>query len=128
MIAKVTFACAALLVLAAAAHAADVTGKWLYEIPGRGGGTPGITTTLNLKSDGDKLTGTVAMTTGAVEIRNGKVDGSNVSFEVKREVGGATMVTKYEGEVSGAEMKLKIIRDTQNGSRTNEVIAKRSSN
>ena len=54
------------------------------------------------------------------------MDGNNVSFTVKREFNGNTVVTKYEGTVSGDEMKLKITRDTQNGPTTTEVTAKRS--
>ena len=55
---------------------------------------------------------------------DGKVDGNNVSFTVKREMGGNTVVTKYEGTVSGDEMKLKIIRE--GGPGPVEVTAKRS--
>jgi hypothetical protein len=60
------------------------------------------------------------------EVMDGKVDGNNVSFTVKREMGGNTVVTKYEGVVNGDEMKLKITRDTQNGPTTTEVVAKKS--
>jgi hypothetical protein len=61
------------------------------------------------------------------EITDGKVDGNNVSFTVKREFNGNSMVTKYEGTVSGDEMKLKITRTGQDGTpMTNEVTAKRS--
>ena len=61
------------------------------------------------------------------EITDGKVDGNNVSFTVKREFNGNTMVTKYEGTVSGDEMKLKITRTGQDGTpMTTEVTAKRS--
>jgi len=114
-----------------ALYAADATGKWTFEQPGRGGG-PGRPTTITLKQDGTKLTGSVpGMGRGGdnppppTEITDGKVDGNNVSFTVKREFNGNTMVTKYEGTINGDEMKLKITRDTQNGPMTNEVTAKR---
>jgi hypothetical protein len=42
------------------------------------------------------------------------------------EMNGNTRVSKYEGTVSGDEMKLKITREGQNGPMTNEVTAKRS--
>ena len=55
------------------------------------------------------------------------MDGNNVSFTVKREFNGNTMVTKYEGTVNGDEMKLKITRTGQDGTpMTSEVTAKRS--
>ena len=128
---KLLFVATIVLVCAFVAMAADVTGKWTFEQPGRGGG-PGRPVTITLKQDGAKLTGSVpGMGRGGdnppppTEITDGKVDGNNVSFTVKREFNGNTMVTKYEGTVNGDEMRLKITRDTQNGPMTNEVTAKR---
>src|SRR5260370_10980337 len=119
------------LVVAFAAMAADATGKWTFEQPGRGGG-PGRPTTITLKQDGAKLTGSVpGFGRGGdnppppSEIKDGKVDGDKVSFTVTREYNGNSMVTKYEGTISGDEMKLKITRDGQNGPQTTEVTAKR---
>ncbi len=130
---KLLFVTTMLFVVALVAVAADVTGKWTYEQQGRGGG-PARQVTMTLKQDGSKLTGSVPGMMGRggggeappSEITNGKVEGDNVSFEVKREFNGNTRVTKYEGTVSGDEMKLKITRDTQNGPMTNEVTAKKS--
>jgi len=128
---KLLFVVTIALVFAFAAMAADVTGKWTYEQPGRGGG-PGRPVTITLKQDGAKLTGSVpGMGRGEnppppTEITDGKVDGNMVSFTVKREFNGNSMVTKYEGTVNGDEMKLKVTRDTQNGPQTSEVTAKKS--
>jgi hypothetical protein len=125
---KLLFVTTILLVVALGVFAADVTGKWTFEQAGRQGGTP-RTITLNLKADGSKLTGTVGgMGRGGadMEIMNGKVDGSNVSFETKMEMNGNTRVTKYEGTLSGDELKLKVMREGQNGPQTSEVTAKRA--
>jgi len=130
---KLLFVVTILLVASFALMAADVSGKWTFEQPGRGG-NPGRPTTITLKADGAKLTGSVpGMGRGGdnppppTEITDGKVDGNNVSFTVKREFNGNTMVTKYEGTVSGDEMKLKITRTGQDGTpMTNDVVAKRS--
>ena len=55
------------------------------------------------------------------------MDGNNVSFTVKREFNGNAIVIKYEGTVSGDEMKLKISRTGQDGTpMVNDVVAKRS--
>ena len=128
---KLLFVVTIALVLAFALMAADVTGKWTYEQQGRGGG-PARQVTITLKQDGAKLTGSVpgfgrggGEAPPPTEITDGKVDGNNVSFTVKREFNGNSMVTKYEGTVTGDEMKLKITRDTQNGPMTNEVTAKK---
>ncbi|MDE3166765.1 MAG: hypothetical protein KGN36_13245 [Acidobacteriota bacterium] len=128
---KLLFVVTIALVLAVAAMAADVTGKWTYEMQGRGGG-PARQITITLKQDGAKLTGSVpGFGRGGdnppppTEITDGKVDGNNVSFTVKREFNGNAFVTKYEGVVNGDEMKLKITRDTPNGPMSNDVTAKK---
>jgi len=130
---KLLFVVAILLVASFALMAADVSGKWTFEQPGRGG-NPGRPMTITLKADGAKLTGSVpGMGRGGdnppppTEITDGKVDGNNVSFTVKREFNGNTNITKYEGTVSGDEMKLKVTRTGQDGTpMTSEVVAKRS--
>ena len=138
---KMLFVGAILLAVALSAMAADaVTGKWTFEQAGRGGGGGGGTprmVTLDLKADGAKLTGTILQPMGGrggggaaptpVEIKNGKVDGNNISFDVVRETPNGAMTQKYEGTVSGAELKLKITRTGQDGSpQTNEVTAKKA--
>lgn len=110
--------------LAAVALAADVTGKWSFEQQGRNGSQ---TVTMNLKADGDKLTGTVSGGRGGdVEISDGKVDGDNVSFKVVREFNGNQFVTDYTGTLSGDELKLKIEIEGGRGKMgPREVVAKR---
>ena len=128
---KLLFVTTILLVLAFAAVAADITGKWVAEQPGRQGGPP-RQTTFNLKADGAKLTGTVSAPGrgGAAtesEIMNGKVDGNNITFEVKRQTQNGEMVSKYEGTLSGDELKLKTTRPGQDGTPMPvEMTAKRS--
>lgn len=127
---KLLFVTTILLVVAFGAFAADINGKWTFEQAGRQGGNP-RTITLNLKSDGSSLTGSVAgMGRGGggadTQISNGKVSGSMVSFETKMEYNGNTRVTKYEGTLDGDQLKLKVTREGQNGPQTSEVTAKRS--
>jgi len=96
---------AVLLVLLAAAYAADVTGKWVAEMPGRGG--QGTTqTTFDLKVDGAKLTGTMTSGQGEpAEISEGKVEGDNISFVVVRKRNDMEFKTLWKGKVSGDEIK-----------------------
>jgi hypothetical protein len=128
---KLLFVVTIALVLSFALMAADISGKWTYEQPGRGGG-PGRPVTITLKQSGSTLTGQVpGMGRGdnpppPTEITDGKVDGNMVSFTVKRETPNGVMTQKFEGTVNGDEMKLKITRDTPNGPQTNEVTAKKS--
>jgi hypothetical protein len=130
---KLLFVMTILLVASFALMAADVSGKWTFEAPGRGG-NPGRPTTITLKAEGTTLTGTVpAGGRGGdtppppIAIADGKIDGDKISFTVTREMNGNTMVTKYEGTVTGDEMKLKITRNGQDGTpQTTDVVAKRS--
>ena len=92
--------------LALTALAADVTGKWTAEMQGRDGQT--MTTTFNLKADGNTLTGTVSGRMGETDITNGKIDGDNVSFDVVREFNGNTITLHYKGTVSGDTINFKI--------------------
>ena len=56
--------------LAVAAYAADVKGKWTYEMQGRGGQS--MTGALNLKADGNTLTGTVSGRRGEPRFRTAR--------------------------------------------------------
>jgi hypothetical protein len=132
---KLLFVMTILLVASFALMAADVSGKWTFEQPGRGG-NPGRPVTITLKADGATLTGTVPAggrpggdpPPPPIAITDGKIDGNNISFTVKREMNGNTMVQKYEGVLNGDELKLKITRTGQDGTpMTNEVVAKRAS-
>ncbi len=94
------------------AQAADATGTWTWSTPGRNGG-PDRVSTLKLKVDGTKLTGTLSSPGrgGAatdIEIKEGKVKGDEISFNVVREFNGNTMTTKYNGKVTADSIKGKI--------------------
>jgi len=91
-------------IFAFAASAADVTGKWTAQVPGRGGNT--TENTFVFKVDGAKLTGTMdAGRGGPAEITDGKVSGDDISFTVVRNFGGNDMKFVYKGKVSGSEIK-----------------------
>jgi hypothetical protein len=109
--------------ISAVLFAADVTGKWTAEVPGRGGQTRQVT--LNLKADGEKLTGTIGGPAGDTEISDGKVDGGNITFTVTREFNGNTIKMNYAGTVSGDEIKFKVSREGGEG-RNMEFTAKRA--
>jgi len=130
---KLLFVTTILLALAFAASAADVNGKWVYEQAGRQGGNP-VKVTLNLKSEGGKLTGTLSRpgrdgNAMEAQITDGKVDGNNISFKVSMQGGGGnTMTSEYVGTLSGDDLKLKVTRPGRDGNaQTNEVVAKKAS-
>ena len=105
------------------ASAADIAGKWKATIDTPNGA---METMFDLKVDGAKLTGTVtsAQMGGASAISDGKVDGDNVSFVVKRTGPQGELIINYKGTVSGDEMKMTI--SVPAFDRTFDLVAKRT--
>jgi len=94
---------ALLLVLAFGAAAADVSGKWVAQVPGRQGQT--MEQTFTFKVDGANLTGTVSSQRGDQEISEGKVSGDDITFVVVRKFQDMEMKSLYKGKVAGNEIK-----------------------
>jgi hypothetical protein len=110
--------------LAVGAFAADVTGKWSAEVPGRGGQTR--TQNMEFKADGATLTGSMeGMNGNATPISEGKVDGSTITFKVVREMNGNTMKSVYVGTMAGDEIKFKMTMEGRDGP-AREFTAKRA--
>lgn len=89
----------------------DPSGTYMWTMPGRNGG-PDRTNTLELKLDGDKLTGKVTSPgrngENTTEIKDGKVSGEDVSFTVTREFNGNSFTAKYSGKLADGSIKGKI--------------------
>jgi len=94
---------AGLLLLAVSAFAADVDGKWSGSMATPMGDIPiGFT----LKADGAKLTGSTTGPDGTdIAIKDGKVDGANISFNVTFDFGGMPFTLAYKGVLSGDTIK-----------------------
>ena len=90
--------------LAVAASAADIDGKWKAEFNTPDGQTR--TTTFTFKADGDKLTGTVSGRQADTPISEGKINGDEISFAVVRNMGGEERKMQYKGKIAGDELKL----------------------
>ncbi len=106
MVKRIFFIASLLVLLAMVASAADVTGKWVAQVPGRQGQTR--EQIFNLKADGDKLTGTVSGAQGQeTPIADGKISGDTLSFTVTQERGGNTMKFTYTGKIVGDEIQFK---------------------
>jgi len=90
----------ALLSISFMALAADVTGTWKADVPGRGGNTQ--TMTFVLKSSGNTVTGTTTGGRGGENpIEEGKLDGDNISFSQTLNFNGNSIKQMYTGKVSG---------------------------
>lgn len=99
--------------LAAMVWAADASGKWTGEVEGRNGQKREVS--MNLKADGNTLTGTMGGRQGDTDISNGKVDGDTISFDVVREFNGNSMKMHYVGKLSGDEIHFTVSRDGGEG-------------
>jgi hypothetical protein len=105
---------ASLLLFAAAA---DVSGKWKAEFT-----TPDGTQRSNtfvFKADGASLTGSVAGTQDETPIKNGKINGDEISFSADRPFGTFT----YNGKISGNEIKFKVTFNDQSFDMTAKRVA-----
>lgn len=97
--------------LATFAFAASIDGKWVSERKmERGGNTMTIVQTFDLKADGNKLTGKVAMAFGdqeprTADIKDGKLDGDKFSFSTTMTTPNGEMTTMYQGTVEGDMLK-----------------------
>jgi hypothetical protein len=98
---------------AVTAVAADISGKWTAQIPGRDG-TP-QEQVFTFKVSGGSLTGTVSGGRGDQEISEGKVSGDDVSFVVVRKMQDREMKTTYKGTVAGNEIKFTSVRPGRDG-------------
>ena len=64
---------------------------------------------LEIKVEGSKLSGTIENTQfpGAIELKDGKVEGDNISFKYVRSISGQDFDIEWTGTLSGDELKLK---------------------
>ncbi|MBM3797509.1 MAG: hypothetical protein FJW31_26445 [Acidobacteria bacterium] len=87
------------------AAAEDATGSWTMKMPGPSGDTVEVAMTLKMESE--KLAGSIAFPNRTLEISEGKADGANLDFVIKRDRGngGAPVVYKMKATVEGAAMK-----------------------
>jgi hypothetical protein len=103
---KLIVTAVALLISAVSALAADVSGKWTGQMQTPDGNAFPISYTL--KQDGMTVTGTTEGPGGAIEIKEGKVEGDKVSFHIIFEGGQGAMKIMMTGTVSGEEMTMSM--------------------
>jgi hypothetical protein len=92
----------AMMLVAGAAWAADISGKWTASIETQIG-TQNYT--YDFKVDGDKLTGTAKSQFGEIKIENGSVKGDAVTFVENVNYEGTALKISYTGTISGDEIK-----------------------
>jgi hypothetical protein len=113
------------VIVTATAWAADATGKWTWNQRGQGGNE--VMNTLDLKQDGEKLTGTITRMETKTEIMEGKIDKeNNLSFVVVREFNGQPFKILYKGKLEGDAIKGNIVLTIQGQERMIEWTANRA--
>lgn len=105
-----------ILFAVAFAFAADVSGKWAGEVPGRNGAA---NATFVFKVDGGKLTGSMTGPQGEATLEEGKVAGDKISFST---TGGNAKIL-WEGTASGDQIKMTRTRE---GGQAREFTLKRA--
>lgn len=95
---------AALLLLGCSAFAADVDGKWTGSVSTPNGDFP---VSFNFMADGTMLNGSMAGPDGSdIAIKDGMIDGANISFWLSLDFGGNALKLTYKGVVSSDQIKI----------------------
>jgi hypothetical protein len=94
----------AFLLFAGMAFAAGIDGKWTGEVSM---GEQKFPVEYNFKAEGAKLTGFTPMMDQKTEIKDGKIDGNNISFSVSFGEGEMGMKIDYKGVIAGDTLTLK---------------------
>jgi hypothetical protein len=108
------------LIVAGLASAADVTGKWQGAFAFQDQSVP---LTLDLKGS-STVTGTITgLPSGVAEIKEGKLEGENLTFWIMTEYQGSPIKLVYKGKVSKEEIKFAF--GTEDGAWGTEFTAKK---
>jgi hypothetical protein len=101
-----------LLIIAGMAYGADIDGTWTGTIQGPDGGQ-GFPISYTFKAEGNTLTGTMPGMPGPdggqpkpIPIKDGKINGNNISFSITFGEGDQGMKMEYKGVLSGDTLKL----------------------
>ena len=94
----------ALVLISSPAFAADVDGKWSGALATPNGD---VNIAFEFKADGTTLTGSTTGPDGTqLAIKNGKIDGSKITFVVTVAFGDMSFDIAYSGVVSPTEIKM----------------------
>jgi hypothetical protein len=98
-------AAALLLVVSGLVFGADIDGKWTGKIAGPDGN--GMAVNYTFKAEGTSLTGfTTGPDNNQIPLKDGKIDGNNISFSIAFDMNGQEMKMDFKGVLSGDEIKI----------------------
>jgi hypothetical protein len=110
-----------LLFALAFAWAADISGKWIAQ-------AQDVEIKLDFKVSGSTFTGTLEnpQAGAPVEIKEGKINGDEISFYVVRNMNDTEMKISWKGKVAGNEIKFKREAVGGAGGPAMDIVAKRA--
>jgi hypothetical protein len=108
---------AGVLILAGFAFGAEVDGKWTGTITGMD-----MKIDFTFKAEGKTLTGFHIINGTETAIKDGKIDGNNISFSVSLDMGGQEAKIEHKGVVSADQIKMTYDMAGQPG----EILLKRA--
>jgi len=103
--------CAGVVMFAVTALAASIDGKWVSERKmERDGQSFTITSKMNLKAEGSKLTGTVQTSFGdndgpSADVKDGKIEGNKFSFTTTMSTPNGDFKMLWSGTMEGDTLK-----------------------
>jgi len=101
---KISALMLAAVLVAAPAYAHDADGKWAGTVTTDMGDIP---VQFEFKVDGTTLTGSTLGFDGApVQIKDGRVDGTTISYTVTFDFGGMPFDITYKGTITAGEIKV----------------------
>jgi erythromycin esterase len=103
LITRTIFAALGLSLGVLPAARAGVDGQWVASLPTGPSGS-----VLELKSDGERLTGWLSEPDGKLQISKGAIHGNTLSFEMAVNIKGQALTLLYSGELSGDELQLTL--------------------
>ena len=97
---KIGYACIFLFIsLAVAAQAVDISGKWYVPMEG-------VYVEMDFEVDGNTLKGTMYNPqSGKAKIKDGKIEGNNISFYVERKIGQRDLKVVWGGLIDGDKIE-----------------------
>lgn len=127
---KKLFSSIVLTLITTALFAGTVDGRWSFESKAAGKGKRAgqtVTTFLDLKTNGETLTGHLSSNAGkrarTIDVADGKVQGDNISFTTTQKGKNGERKMMWSGVLDGDQLKLT--RKREGGKRGQNLVAKR---